>query len=285
LTTVPPAIRAWCRQRGYGDITAAESVGGGCINHGTRLRTDTGATFFLKTNASAPPDMFAREADGLRHLRMGPGPRVPEPHFWAEDFLLLEDLAPSDPARGSWRSLGQNLAALHGRTSPRFGFDHDNYIGSTPQPNPWMEDGHEFFATHRLLFQASLAQEKGRLSAGDVRRVEKLAGRLGDLVPPQPASLLHGDLWSGNVIPGPGGEACLIDPACHYGWAEAELGMTELFGGFPPEFYDAYVSARPLASGWRERLSLYNLYHLLNHLNLFGGGYLASVVHVLDRYR
>ena len=104
------------------------------------------------------------------------------------------------------------------------------------------------------------------------------------MVPPQPASLIHGDLWSGNVIPGPEGWACLIDPACHYGWAEAELGMTQLFGGFDAEFYAAYADSRPLASGWRDRLPVYNLYHLLNHLNLFGGSYLASVRRVLDRF-
>jgi fructosamine-3-kinase len=261
-----------------------ESVGGGCINQGARVLTAGGASFFLKVNPAAPEDMFAREAEGLLVLRQARGPRLPEPYVWSNEFLLAEDLAPATPASDYWSRLGRSLAGLHEHHSARFGFDHDNYIGSTPQPNPWIEDGYEFFGAHRLVFQARLAHQRGPLPARDVSRVEALAARLRDIVPPQPASLIHGDLWSGNVIPGPEGWACLIDPACHYGWAEAELGMTELFGGFDAEFYAAYADSRPLASGWRDRLPVYNLYHLLNHLNLFGGSYLASVRRVLDRF-
>ena len=282
--SVPPAVHAWCRQHGHGDISRVELVAGGCINQGARVHTDSGASFFLKVNPAAPQDMFAREAEGLQALRQGGGPRLPEPYVWSNDFLLTEDLAPATTASDYWSRLGQSLAGLHENHSSRFGFDHDNYIGSTPQPNTWTDDGYEFFATHRLLFQARLAGQRGALPAGDVSRVEALATKLRDIVPPQPASLIHGDLWSGNVIPGPAGQACLIDPACHYGWAEAELGMTELFGGFDSEFYAAYTASRPLPSGWRDRLPVYNLYHLLNHLNLFGGSYLGSIRRVLDRF-
>lgn len=281
---VPQQVAAWLQAQGYGEVARVAPVGGGCINNGARLATASGHTFFLKTNSSAPPDMFAREAEGLEALRVPDGPRVPRPYLWGRDFLLLEDLAPASRRPDFWETLGRQLAALHRHTNPRFGFAHDNYIGSTPQPNPWTEDGYAFFAEHRLLFQARLAHRRGLLSQEDVRRVERLAARLPDLVPPQPASLLHGDLWSGNVIPDEHGQPALIDPATHYGWAEAELGMTQLFGGFPEAFYRAYEEVRPLTPGWRERFPIYNLYHLLNHLNLFGESYYGSVRQVLRRY-
>jgi len=200
------------------------------------------------------------------------------------DFLLLEYLPPAPPAPDYWERLGAALARLHSPAHPQFGFAHDNYIGSTPQPNGWMDDGFDFFAERRLMFQGRLARERGRLGPPDGRRLELLASRLRDLIPEQPASLLHGDLWSGNVIAGPGGQACLIDPAAHYGWAEADLAMTALFGRFPEEFYRAYETARPLAPGWRSRCGAYNLYHLLNHLNLFGASYLSAVQNVLARF-
>ncbi len=282
--TVPQTVVDWCRREGHGAVARLEAVGGGCINHGSRLFTDDGSTFFLKTNEACPAGMFAAEAHGLEALRRAGGPRVPSPYLWADGFLLLEDLEPAPPENDFWPGLGRRLAGLHGHISPRFGFAQDNFIGLTPQPNSWTEDGYEFFAEHRLLYQARLARDEHRLPPSDERRVAAVARRLRDLVPDQPASLLHGDLWSGNVIAGPGGEACLIDPAAHHGWAEAELGMTELFGGFDADFYAGYLEVRPLAEGWRERLPVYNLYHLLNHLNLFGGGYLASVRRVLDAF-
>jgi fructosamine-3-kinase len=197
---------------------------------------------------------------------------------------LLEDLSPATRRADYWPTLGRQLAVLHNHTAEQFGFAHHNYIGSTPQPNPWTEDGHAFFAEHRLGYQARLAQAADLLSADDARRVERLAARLTDLIPAQPASLIHGDLWSGNAISDAEGRPALIDPAAHYGWAEAELAMTALFGGFPDSFYRAYEDARPLDAGYRERFPLYNLYHLLNHLNLFGRGYLGQVQSILRRF-
>jgi len=284
MTDVPVAVQRWLEAQGYGAVSRVQPVGGGCINNGARLHTSGGASFFLKTNATAPPDMFAREAEGLEALRVPDGPRVPRPYVWGADFLLLEDLAPATPRVDFWETLGQRLAALHNHTGPAFGFAHDNYIGSTPQPNPWTDDGYAFFAEHRLGFQARLAFERGLLPADDVRRVERLAARLPDLVPPQPPSLIHGDLWHGNVIADAHGAPALIDPAAHYGWAEADLAMTALFGGFPERFYRAYEAARPLENGYRRRFGLYNLYHLLNHLNLFGAGYLGSVQRILRQW-
>ncbi len=281
---VPQAVARWCREQGHGEPSDLRPASGGCINDGGVLTTASGARFFLKQNAAAPADMFLREAEGLQALATPEGPRVPEPLLWGPGFLLLEDLRPAPPQPGYWEAFGRRLAALHEHTNDRFGFHHDNYIGSTPQPNPWTEDGHLFFAEHRLRFQARLAHQRGLLDSSDLQRVEVLAERLPELVPEQPASLIHGDLWSGNAITGPQGEPAIIDPAAHFGWAEAELGMTALFGGFPAAFYAAYEEAHPLEPGWRARLPLYNLYHLLNHLNLFGAGYLGQVRAVLARF-
>ncbi len=287
---IPTRIKDWITEHDYGEIVASWPVGGGCINNGARLQTSSGKTFFLKTNSQAPQDMFAREAEGLEALRspagmpLDDGLRVPQPHLWGKDFLLLEDLAPASRRPGYWSEFGRRLAALHNHASERFGFHHDNYLGSTPQSNPWTEDGWVFFGEHRLLSQARLAQQQGYFGSRQVQQVERLARRLPDLVPSQPASLIHGDLWSGNALTDENGEPAIIDPAAHYGWAEAELGMTALFGGFPGEFYRAYQEARPLEPGLYGRFSLYNLYHLLNHLNLFGESYLGEVMGILRKY-
>ncbi len=228
--------------------------------------------------------MFSREMDALRMLAVPEGPRVPIPYLHGHEFLLLEDLNPAKPSGDFWESFGQQLAALHLHVGLNFGFEENNFIGSTPQPNPWTADGYEFFAEHRLGYQAELALQQGLINRADFRAVLALATKLPHLVPEQPASLIHGDLWSGNAIAGPNGEPAIIDPAAYYGWAEAELGMTNLFGGFPEAFYKAYEEARPLEDGWRGRLPIYNLYHLLNHVNLFGAGYLGQVRSILQRF-
>jgi len=281
---IPDRVRDWLQQQGYGEVLRQQAVAGGCINNGARLETASGASFFLKTNSSAPEDMFAREAEGLAALRQAGGPRFPEAYLWAEEFLLLEDLVPAPRAPDYWETLGRQLAQLHGRTKSKFGFDHDNYLGTTRQLNAWTEDGFAFFAEQRLGFQGRLGREGGRLTRAEAAQVERLAARLAELVPPQPASLIHGDLWAGNAISDSRGAPALIDPAAHYGWPEAELGMTVLFGGFEPPFYAAYEDERHLDKGWRQRLPVYNLYHLLNHLNLFGAGYHGQVMEIVLRF-
>lgn len=278
------ALSYWLGQNNLGTIQETRRVGGGCINNGMRLRTSTGQTFFLKTNSKAPADLFACEAEGLQALCVEDGPRVPNVFLCGEEFILLEDLAPGVHRFDYWQVFGRQLAALHRHTHPVFGFTRDNYIGSTPQPNPWIGDGWLFFAEQRLLFQARLAEHNGRLVSAQVHQVERLAQRLTELIPVQPASLIHGDLWSGNVIADERGSPAIIDPATHYGWAEAELAMTTLFGAFPAAFYQAYEEVRPLEHGYRQRFSIYNLYHLLNHLNLFGAGYLGDVLGILRRF-
>jgi protein-ribulosamine 3-kinase len=280
----PEAVERWLQEQGFGAVSGTRPVGGGCINNGARLQTTSGQSFFLKTNADAPADMFAREAEGLQELRVSGGPRVPQPFLDGQSFLLLEDLDPGRQRSDYWLAFGRQLAALHDHTGDQFGFAHDNYIGSTPQPNPRTDNGYQFFGEQRLMFQAHLARQRGLLNQNEVSLVEHLVQRLPELLPAQPASLIHGDLWSGNAITDAQGQPALIDPAAHFGWAEAELGMTALFGGFPQAFYQAYLEARPLEAGLRERFPIYNLYHLLNHLNLFGGGYYGQVISILRRY-
>ena len=281
---IPSPIKFYLAENDYGSVTGTRPVGGGCISNGKIITTNSGASFFMKSNPNAPMDMFAREAEGLAALRVEGGPTVPGVYLYGRDFILLQDLAPAPQSHDHWLEFGRQLATLHNHTNPRFGFEHDNYIGSTKQPNPWTSDGHTFFAEYRLHFQAEMAGRSGLLGKGEMRAIESIISRLVDLIPTQPASMLHGDLWSGNAITDSTGAPAIIDPAAHYGWAESELAMTTLFGAFPTDFYRSYEEILPLESGYHTRFPIYNLYHLLNHLNIFGRGYLSQVQSILSRY-
>ncbi|MGD2156163.1 MAG: fructosamine kinase family protein [Anaerolineales bacterium] len=284
MDDIPKSVRNWLFENSYGPINSSHSVGGGCINEGRIIATSSGSTFFLKTNPKAPPDMFACEAEGLEALRVDDGPRVPQPFIHGDSFILMEDLSPAPKRKTYWQEFAMGMANLHRHTNPNFGFTRDNYIGSNPQPNSWMEDGFVFFGENRLMFQARLARDRGLLKNDGIYKVEKLINRLSELVPEQPASLIHGDLWTGNATTESSGAPAIIDPATHYGWAEADLAMTSLFGSFPEIFYKKYEEHRKLVRGYKSRFDLYNLYHLLNHLNLFGQGYLAQVLSILNRF-
>ena len=248
--------------------SAEEPVAGGCIHECYRVRI-RGATRFLKADSSDYADAFAAEAQGLAALRAA-GMRAPEPlaHGVAgrHAYLLLEllDLG----GRKDFAALGRMLAAMHRRTADRYGWERDNYIGATPQHNGWSRDWGEFWIERRLRPQLELARRNGfDLPLPETSILERHM--------PLP-SLLHGDLWSGNAGFTPEGPV-VFDPAVYYGDREADLAMTELFGGFPREFYQSYNAIWPLDEGYQRRKYLYNLYHLLNHLNLFGSGYLAQV--------
>jgi len=256
--------------RGALDITEAAPVAGGCIHRCYRIAAG-GTTRFLKTNEPRFADAFGAEADGLAALHDA-GARVPRPiaHGTAggDAYLVLEflDLQP----RSDFGAMGRMLARLHRRPQARFGWCRDNFIGATPQLNGWNKDWAAFWREQRLRPQLELARRAGFvLAMPDV-------GRLLENYQPRP-SLLHGDLWSGNAGFTADGEPVVFDPAVYCGDREADLAMTELFGGFPREFYSAYEAVWPLEPGYAKRKHLYNLYHLLNHLNLFGGGYLAQV--------
>ncbi len=268
-------------------------LGGGSISQVVRLRSGRGR-YVLKYGSQGLPSFFAAEARGLALLESTGAVRVPavlahrDEQTGAPGFILLEWLAPPlvSDRQAAAIALGSGLAALHRVTAPAYGLDHDNYLGATVQPNGWMSSWLAFFRERRLGFQADLARRNGRLAGERASRMERLLARLGDFLDERECrpALLHGDLWSGNFIVGPGNAPALLDPAVYYGDREAELAFTSLFGGFPEAFYEAYEAAWPLPSGWRERRDLYNLYHLLNHLNLFGEGYGAAVDATLRRY-
>jgi protein-ribulosamine 3-kinase len=257
-------------------LRSSSPVGGGSINEAYHLEATDGAHYFLKLNDAHHLAMFVAEAQGLEAIAATNTIRVPRAiaHGSAgrQSYLVLEHLELS--SRGDAKMLGVQLAALHRCEGSRFGFELDNFIGTTPQPNGWDNDWVEFWREHRLGFQFRLAEQNGY--GGSLQR---LGERLLDALPafftgyvPRP-SLLHGDLWSGNHAFLADGTPTIFDPAAYYGDRECDLAMTELFGGYPGEFYAAYRAAYPLDAGYATRRELYNLYHILNHANLFGGGY------------
>ena len=274
----------WLLEAGYGEIIRSEAVGGGCINDARRLHLADGSTLLLKTNRDAPADMFGAEASGLAALSAAGALRIPGVIHCASNFIVLEDLGSGSKSPRFWADLGTGLAALHRQTAERFGFTGNNYCGATPQSNPPTADGYEFFAQQRILALAHQCLDRGLLQQELMTQLDYIAEHLPQWIPEMPAVLIHGDLWYGNIHCCANGEPALIDPAAYWGWAEAELAMTRLFGGFSPEFYDSYLQQGAVARDWEERIPLYNLYHLLNHLLLFGGSYLGAVAEIATRY-
>jgi fructosamine-3-kinase len=247
-----------------------------------RLVLDDGRRVIVKRRRAAPPGFFAMEAHGLGLLRATHTLRVPLVHGLTVDALVLEDLGTGHAATPAWERAGRALARLHRHTSPTFGLDHDGWCGDSPQLNTPTEDGWQFFAECRLLPQGRRALAAGRLTQADVDALERLASGLPSLLPKQRASLVHGDLWTANLHACADGELALIDAAAvHYGFAEADLAMLTLFGEPPAPLFAAYEAEAGIDSSWRTRAPLYNLYHLLNHLNLFGAAYLGGVRTVL----
>lgn len=265
---------------------APEPIGGGCINRAVRLH-DGQRSFFVKINDASAAAMFDAEREGLAELGAAGALRVPAPIVDGTAngiaFIVLEDIPMGRLRGGGWAVLGEQLAALHGRTAERFGWHRDNTIGSTPQRNDWREDWLTFWRDRRLGDQLELARDNG-LDGEVFRRGQRLRERLDAVLAghaPRP-SLLHGDLWSGNVAADADGNPVLFDPAVYYGDREADLAMTELFGRFDQQFYDAYQFAWPLPPGYARRRTLYNLYHILNHFNLFGGAYAPQAATMID---
>jgi fructosamine-3-kinase len=264
----------------------ARSVGGGSVGECLRWSSD-GGDLFVKLGPAARLGMFSAEADGLRELASASVLRVPEVRGVGAApglaFLALEWIEFRSASSRTESALGTRLARLHRVTAPRFGWHRDNTLGATPQHNDWTDEWAQFFAVQRLGFQLDLAARHGH-GGRLVDRGRRLCERLGAFFAghrPQ-ASLLHGDLWGGNWAADETGEPIVFDPAVYYGDREADLAMTELFGGFPADFYAAYREAWPLDAGYGVRKTMYNLYHVLNHLNLFGGGYLGQARAMID---
>jgi len=260
-----------------------ETAGGGCINRALTLREGT-RQFFVKLNQAHRLDMFVAEAAGLEAILASRSLRAPRPlctgTVGSEAFLVLEHLPLG--GHGSELALGHGLATMHRVTNPRFGWNRDNTIGSTPQINTPESDWIQFYREQRLRYQLELAAEKGewRLLREGEPLMEALPAFFRDYTPAP--SLLHGDLWGGNRGALPDGTPVIFDPAVYFGDREADLAMTELFGGFGQGFYDAYNEAWPLDAGYKVRRELYNLYHVLNHYNLFGGGYAGQALRMMQ---
>jgi fructosamine-3-kinase len=263
------------------------AVGGGSINECVQWPTSDGL-LFVKLADAGRFEMFAAEAEGLHELQRAAALRVPRVLGLGAGagraFLALEWIAFGRATPQGEALLGEQLAALHRVTAARFGWHRDNTIGATPQSNAWLSEWPAFYAQRRLGFQLDLAAAGGH-GGGWLDRGRQLCERSSGFFAayhPQP-SLLHGDLWGGNWAVDRGGAPVLYDPAVYYGDREADLAMTQLFGGFGARFYDAYQAAWPLAPGAGQRRDLYNLYHVLNHLNLFGGGYRGQAQAMIER--
>lgn len=261
------------------------SVGGGCINAAFIIE-DGPQRYFVKTNVADKVSMFEAEAAGLEAIRASHTLRAPQPicQGVAEGYayLVLEYIPIENGRSDSAARLGEQLAALHQVSVPQYGWHIDNTIGATPQINTWCDNWVTFYREHRLRYQLDLAARHGYLIH---EKTEKLLEHLPVFFVTYhpPASLLHGDLWGGNWGADPQGQPVIFDPALYYGDREADLAMTELFGGFPNAFYTAYNAAYTLDAGYAARKYLYNLYHVLNHLNLFGGSYKHQARNLVDR--
>ncbi|EXJ13346.1 fructosamine kinase family protein [Imhoffiella purpurea] len=265
-------------------IERERSVGGGCINRAAVI-DDGRRSYFVKLNAADRAEMFAAESEGLSAMAEAEAIRVPQPICTGvadgQSFLVMELIDLGGRLNGALA--GEQLAAMHRSSSGTFGWHRDNTIGSTPQSNRRDADWIAFWREQRLGYQLRLAADNGY--GGTLQRSgERLLADLDVLLGHDPIpSLLHGDLWGGNIGSTPDGQPVIFDPAAYYGDREADLAMTELFGGFGADFYAAYRSAWPLDPGYPVRKTLYNLYHVLNHLNLFGGGYLGQSSQMIAR--
>lgn len=283
------------RDGGEPRIVGDRPVSGGCIHDSRLVELADGRQLFVKADRTAADDVFEREAEGLAALAAPGTIRVPKDPLPGQAgsvvFLLMEAIPTGSPGAGFWEDFGRSFARLHRETAHggdggRAGFPHDNYLGGTPQPNAWTADWVEFFRVHRLGHQLELARKNGHATADLNRLGDRMLDRLDELLDAddEPCCLLHGDLWSGNFLADNEGSPVLIDPAAYYGHREADLAMTSLFGGFDRKFYAAYGEEWPLPAGSERRQEIYQLYHLLNHLNLFGGGYLGGCLRVLRKY-
>jgi len=266
-------------------LKSVSHLGGGCINETVKLAGTDGSAWFLKSNTAADTTMFAAEFDGLKALAETRTVRVPRPLVYGESegqaWLAMERLELDGSKAGDLEQLGRQLAALHRIPQPYYGWHRDNTIGSTPQRNPRADDWIAFWREHRLGYQLELARTRG----GSFPGADHLLDHVDELFEgyePQP-SLLHGDLWSGNVGRLGDGSPVIFDPACYFGDREAEFGIVVMFGGFSDEFFRGYHDVWPLDEGFQRRLPLYELYHTLNHFNLFGGGYAASCQRLIDQ--
>lgn len=276
---IPEGVRGRVEDALGARLTGVRRVGGGCISPAARVETEAGDRLFVKwaEAGEAPAGFFEAEAESLAELNATRTVRVPAVVAVGEGWLVLEWLEPGGPSGGTMADLGRALAALHRHSGDRYGWERSNWIGSLPQANDPSADWATFWRDRRLMPQLERAYAGGYFRGPERRRFDRLLDRLEEWLAPVAAeapSLLHGDLWSGNVHVLASGEAALVDPSCYRGHREVDLAMTELFGGFGDGFRAAYEEAWPLLPGYAEsRRAVYQLYYLLVHVNLFGDAY------------
>ncbi|WP_090815644.1 fructosamine kinase family protein [Oribacterium sp. KHPX15] len=274
-------------------VEKKQAVHGGDANDAYKLCLSNGEALFLKSNSISNADLFRAEAEGVGALMSTGTIRVPHIYAYGKDdgysFILMELIERSVPKKDFWEKLGTGLVAMHKAdtssfvTDGKYGLDKDNYIGTGKQKNTPNSSWIEFFSECRLRPQFELASRY--FDGSFIRKINWILDNLDRfLFEPEKPSLLHGDLWAGNFMSDETGQPMLIDPAVYVGCSEADIAMTELFGGFDRKFYDAYFKAMGAIPGYEDRRDLYNLYHLTNHLNLFGSSYLSAVVRTIEKY-
>jgi fructosamine-3-kinase len=262
-------------------------VGGGSIADSQKIKTSSGKEFFVKSYSQSKSNILKNEVNGLKEIQKSKTVKTPQIIYYDDDILILNFIKPGRKNKNFSELFGIQLAAMHRLKSDKFGFYENNYIGSNPQINlPLYSNWTDFYWENRLLYQFKLAEKHGYVNS-DFRKLfnqfESVYRNIIEGTEEEP-SLIHGDLWGGNYLVDEFGNPVLIDPAVYYGHREAELGMTILFGGFDSDFYSAYNEAYPLFDGWKERLDIYKLYHVMNHLNLFGSGYLNQTLSIIKSY-
>ena len=272
---------------GIENINDVKPVFGGDINQTFRLTADE--EYFLKINDAARyPKMFEKEANGLNTLRGIANCSVPEVIKYGEveatQYLVLKWVERGNPKESFWEEFGTALAMLHQRSQPDFGFVEDNYIGSLQQNNEHKKSWAEFYGGNRIFPLAKRLVESHSINKSVLKTSEKFCNELKNIFPDENPSLLHGDLWSGNFMITEEGSAAIFDPAVYYGHREMDIGMTKLFSGFDQRFYEAYNEAYRLEKNWRDRIELTQLYPLLVHAILFGGGYIRQVESIINRF-
>ena len=267
-------------------ISSTHSLGGGSIASSFVIETESGKKYFSKTYGNNNV-ILKSEVSGLRELAFQIGVRIPKIIATNSEFLILEYIESGKKQNDFFTTFGRQFAQFHRTTENFYGFYENNFIGSTPQINlPQNDNWIDFFWENRLLFQFNLAEQNGFVDSSFRNLINKLEKAFPSILDgtDEPPTLLHGDLWSGNFMVDENSNPVLIDPAVYYGHREADLAMTKMFGGFDSNFYHAYNEEYPLLYDWEERINLYMLYHVLNHLNLFGSGYYSQAVSIIKKY-
>ncbi len=267
-------------------IVSSSTLGGGSIANSFVIQTESGKKHFVKIYGNNRV-ILQNEANGLNELTKSKAIRIPKVIAVTDDFLLLEFIETGRRERGFSEIFGKQFAKMHRTTSDKFGFYENNFIGSTPQINlPEGNSWIDFFWENRLLYQFKLAEQNGHVNSEFRNLINELEKQLPSIFngTEEKPTLLHGDLWSGNFMVDENSNPVLIDPAVYYGHREADLAMTKMFGGFDSKFYSAYNEEYPLPDDWEYRINLYMLYHVLNHLNLFGSGYYSQAISIIKKY-